>query len=85
MCYWKDFIEIEYFCLESLCSTGSICSVSHSRGIWLIAVDPGAGQEWTHNKTLNPQDIFVEYIDKTPNKKMNTGKQDMTLNMKQSE
>ena len=40
---------------------------------------------WSHNKTLNPQDIFVEYIDKTPNKKMNTGKQDMTLNMKQSE
>lgn len=40
---------------------------------------------WSHNKTLNPQDIFVEYIDKTPNEKMNTGKQDMILNMKQSE
>lgn len=47
-------------------------------GVWLTAVVPGAGQVWAHNKPLNPQDIFVEYMDKSPNKKMSTEKQDMT-------
>lgn len=36
---------------------------------------------WTHDKPLNPQDIFIECMEKNPNEKMNTEKQDTTLNL----